>query len=223
MTGRLVGVVGYAQHGKDSVGRMLVEQHGFVRYAFADQLKSMAFVLNPIVQTYQFPKHPERLQTLVSLLGWDKAKEIGEVRRFLQVLGTEAVRDHLGENSWVDALGKKMQDDLAWVWDSADENEWWWNKNVVVTDVRFPNEAEWIRQMDGELWRVERVVRETISIRDGVDPGREELEVPFDNGLGTDHPSERYVKDLPFDRLLVAADLDELKAQVDAIGGQIGL
>ena len=221
MKGRLIGIVGYAQHGKDSVGRMLVEGHGFTRYAFADQLKSMAFVLNPIVQTYVFPKHPERLQTLVSLLGWDKAKEIAEVRRFLQVLGTEAVRDHLGENSWVDALGKKLKDDGAWAWDSEeDQNEWWWTKNVVVTDVRFPNEAEWIREMEGELWRVKRVVRETISIRDGANPGREETEVPFDNGLGTDHPSERYVKDLPFDRLLVAADLGELEAGVkDAVGG----
>lgn len=207
MSGRIVGIVGYAQHGKDSVGRILVEEYGFTRYAFADQLKSMAFTLNPIVQTYVFPKHPERLQTLVSLLGWDKAKEIAEVRRFLQVLGTEAVRNHLGEDAWIESLSKRLHDDGVFgiTADGVDTDP---DAKVVITDVRFPNEAAWVRRVGGVLWRVRRV--------ENVGDGRFD---DFDNGLGTDHPSEKFVADLPTDRELVAASLHELEMQVQAAVG----
>ena len=214
----MIGVTGYAQHGKDSVGKFLVEEYGYTRYAFADQLKSMAFTLNPIVQTYSFPKHPERLQTLVGLMGWDKAKEIAEVRRFLQVLGTEAVRDHLGEDAWVDALDLKLKVDgfmakdergmyYPYVWPGA---------KVVITDVRFPNEAAWVRKLGGKLWRVKRVVKDP-------DPKYDNLYVPYDNGLGKDHPSERFVGDLEVDRTLTASNLDELGDEVErALGAGMG-
>jgi len=134
----IVGVTGYARHGKDTTGNFLVENYGFLRYAFADQLKSMAITLNPIVRTFTFPKHAERLATLVALVGWDKAKENTEVRRFLQVLGTEAVRDHLGQDAWVDALDKKLNEDEV-----TRDND------VVITDVRFHNEAQFIKRNDG--------------------------------------------------------------------------
>ena len=190
----IVGLTGYARHGKYTTRNFLVENYGFMRYAFADQLKSMAITLNPIIRTFTFPKHAERLATLVALQGWDKAKENAEVRRFLQVLGTEAVRDHLGQDAWVDALDKKLNDDEV-----TRDND------VVITDVRFHNEAQFVKRNGGEIWRVKRLEYADGVIRD------------FDNGLGTDHPSERFVDSIKADRTFIATEIKELLQLLDGV------
>jgi len=194
----LIGVTGFAQHGKDSTGQVLAERYGFKRYAFADQLKSMALALNPIVQSYPFPRHPQRLRGVVGFLGWEKAKEIGEVRRFLQVLGTEGVREHVGEDAWIEALELVLKKD-----GQADRQGIAYGAKVVVTDVRFPNEADWIHRRGGYLWRVNRLEK------------TEDFYKPFDNGIGREHPSERYIADLNDDRRLIASNLDELSEEVE--------
>ena len=196
----LIGLTGHAQYGKDTSGAVLVEEYDFKRYAFADQLKSMAFVLNPIIQNFGFPKHPDRLQTLVALMGWEKAKRIEEVRRFLQVLGTEGVRDHIGTNAWVSALEQQLvKDGLMDLDDDGTPHAMAYPAKVVVTDVRFPNEADWIHRYGGVLIRV---VRRNL---DGT---------LFDNGLPPGHPSEEFISTLDADHELTATTVDELRAMI---------
>jgi len=195
MLARLIGVTGYAKHGKDSTGKVLQKHFGYKRYAFADQLKEMALVLNPII-----PNEPyaDRLYTVVQDQGWDKAKENPEIRRFLQVLGTEAVRDFLGADAWVRALSKRMhEDDVFGV--TADGVDLDPHTKIVITDVRFPNEADWVRKVGGSLWRIVRLNA------DGS---------VFDNGIGSDHPSEKYIAGLHVDRVLEAYTLGDLEKAV---------
>ena len=45
----IVGITGYAQHGKDTAAQVLVTEFGFVRVGFADALKELALAVNPIV------------------------------------------------------------------------------------------------------------------------------------------------------------------------------
>jgi len=141
----IIGVTGHIGSGKNEVGKVL-EHFGYRQVALADTLKTMALALDPIVETYHFPKHPERLRTVVGLLGWEKAKANPEVRRLLQRLGTEAGREILGESVWISALQTRMASLLA------TDNV----KDFVVTDVRFPNEADWIRDLNGQVWKVLR-------------------------------------------------------------------
>jgi hypothetical protein len=171
----IIGVTGYAQHGKDTLGQRLVDVHGFTRYAFADQLKSMALALNPLIGRF-------RLADAVEQSGWEGAKTNAEVRRFLQVLGTEGVRDHLGADSWVKALELKLKADNP--------------ARAVITDVRFPNEAAWVKANGGLMVRVKRMVLTELEPQDGF--RRVNLSA-FDNGLPPDHPSEANVATLPVD------------------------
>jgi hypothetical protein len=181
---RIIGVTGYAQHGKDSLADMLVEHEGYQKVAFANALKLMALVLDPIIQ---LPEKLDgqfylRLTELVNLVGMDGAKQYPEVRRFLQVLGTEAVRDILGTDSWLRALWNTMAVDPE--------------QRYVISDVRFPNEEEFVHvRCDGMVFRVHRVNE------DGTE---------YDNGIGVTHPSEMHVATLDVDADLVAADLDQL-------------
>lgn len=144
----LIGVTGYAQAGKSTVGRYLESRHGFKQVAFADKLRELALIINPLIDYGgESPEDytVERLADAVARSGWETAKTNGEVRRFLQVLGTEGVRGVLGEDTWVLALDDKVREMLT-TW-----------ARIVVTDVRFPNEEAWLHTYDqGVLIRVDR-------------------------------------------------------------------
>lgn len=149
----LIGLMGYAQSGKDTVAGFLVETHGYTRVAFADKLREAAYALNPIIGLRHtspdggaWPRSYLRLQDVVDSAGWDHAKTTyPEVRRLLQALGTEVGRQVLSP-----AL---FGDDSLWVRAGLGARR---PGRSVVTDVRFPNEVDAIRERGGQLWRVKR-------------------------------------------------------------------
>jgi len=131
-----IGLTGYSQAGKDTVASILVERYGYTRVAFADKIREFLYDLNPMVAC----SPTGYLQDLVNLVGWDDAKQEPQVRKLLQNLGNSA-RKTIDENVWVTlALG------------NIDTNQ-----RVVITDVRFENEAMMIKLMGGQLWRVKRI------------------------------------------------------------------
>jgi hypothetical protein len=135
----LIGLVGSAGAGKDSFARRLVEGHGYRRFAFADQMRELLLVLDPLVTDSL------SLSRLVNHYGWDVTKRTyPEVRRLLQVFGTEVVRDGLGKDTWVNAAHSKIQPLLSH------------GTSVVVTDVRFENEVRLIRNLGGDIVRITR-------------------------------------------------------------------
>lgn len=149
----LVGLIGYAQAGKDSVADQLIAWHGFTGVAFADRLKALAFDIDPIVEVESMPNLAAPTDTPVPVAArpsdydehdpihaWDVVKSKEEGRRFLQALGV-AARDHLDVDVWVDAA---MRD--------VDEID----GPVVVTDVRFANEVRAIRERGGVIVQVHR-------------------------------------------------------------------
>lgn len=140
-TGRsaIVGMMGYAQSGKDTVAARLVAAHGFRRYAFADALKRVALGIDPYVSVLD-DYRKVRLSEVVEQFGWEAAKRVPEVRRVLQHTGM-TIRDQLGADTWVKEVTR-----LFYAEDMP----------IVVTDVRFPNEVAAIRRKGGILVRVVR-------------------------------------------------------------------
>ena len=133
----IVGLIGYAQSGKDTVANVLIDKYGFERKAFADKIRDIVYDMNPIVATVS--NEALNLQYVVDRDGWDVAKQTSTVRRYLQNVGV-AARKHLGTNVWVTAVMQELDPE----------------KRYVISDVRFQNEANMITAMGGELWRVER-------------------------------------------------------------------
>lgn len=137
----IIGLTGYAQSGKDTVASILVSKHGFTRVAFADKIREFLYEVNPMVGC----SPSGYLKDLVELVGWDAAKQEPQVRRLLQDLGVGA-RKVFGEEFWIAEALKTI--DLS--------------SNVVITDVRFTNEADNINlwgQFSGnpaQIWRIKR-------------------------------------------------------------------
>jgi hypothetical protein len=180
----IIGLTGYAQHGKNTVGEVF-EGLGYRPVAFADALRELATIVNPYVTPE--PQKPNRYAGVVAEYGYEQAKLKGDVRRFLQDLGT-GVRDIIGPNAWVQALTNKLVP----------------GERYVITDVRFPNEAAAVTNLGGEVWRVHRP--------------------DFDNGIGTSHPSEAHIADLPC-QVFLANDggVAELQRMVKHLIGARGL
>ncbi|TXH43267.1 MAG: hypothetical protein E6Q97_34355 [Desulfurellales bacterium] len=135
---KILGITGFAQSGKDTIGRILVEDYGFYRIGFADAVRDAVLALDPYVTTGSLGF---RISQLVQEIGWERAKtEYPEVRRLLQRMGTEVGRDLFGDRSWIDIGMRKAEG----------------HDKVVFTDVRFANEAVTIQEAGGEIWKVQR-------------------------------------------------------------------
>lgn len=144
----IIGASGYARSGKDSLADILVEDYGFKKKSFADTLRECAYALNPVVGVEVYKSdvefvEPLHLQQAIDRWGWQGYKETiygPEIRRLLQRLGTEAGRLILGDNIWVDATLKDVKDE----------------DNIVIADMRFPNEQEAIEARGGITIRINR-------------------------------------------------------------------
>lgn len=136
----IVGLVGFARSGKDSVANVLQGQ-GWQRLAFADRLKTIA------LSTLRAAD--DRLANHVEALGgWDEAKNDPHWRHYLQEFG-QGHREVLGEDVWIDPV----------IRDAARLSRV--GTPVVITDVRYENE------LDAILWQGGRILK---VVRPGVEP-----------------------------------------------------
>jgi hypothetical protein len=115
----VAGIAGKAGSGKDTCAAFLVDR-GFKRYAFADPIKS---TINP-------------------LFGWGSRHAFGDLkeevdpywgvspRYVYQVFGTEFARELIRDDFWLKVAELHLRDVPL----------------VVIPDVRFENEATWVRK-----------------------------------------------------------------------------
>lgn len=152
MTAHIVGIGGLLASGKDTVADYLVEKHGWVKMGMSDPLWDALKVLNPYIPV-QGGLLPMPLSDMLEVIDtidqsdddqYVKAKKNKEVRRLLQVLGTEIGRDMIGANTWTDIAKRKA---------TAAHSM---GQNVILTGIRFPNEATMVSEIGGELWWVDR-------------------------------------------------------------------
>src|SRR5690606_16192694 len=138
----LIGLAGYAGAGKDTVGKILIEEHGFRRIAFADNVKRLALAVDPMIcdiDTFSDGVDVP-LSWVVEREGWDTAKRSPQVRELLQRIG-QGVREVLHEEAWIDAALNDYSP---------------YGQHTVITDVRYPNELTVIQENGGVVIWVAR-------------------------------------------------------------------
>ena len=135
---RIIGLAGPAGVGKDTIADYLVLHHNYRQRSFALPLKNMvAYLGAPLPETREEKEGPHPILKNVT---W---------RQIMQELGTECFRK-LNPDTWVLVMEEKIQ--------QLKERDIWWKENlkVVISDVRFENEATWIRSEGGEIWHILR-------------------------------------------------------------------
>lgn len=131
---RLIALSGLPRSGKDTLAQHLYARHNFLPCAFSDPLKGAAAIL---------------LDRPVSEMrgdnGFDREALLPEwgfsTRWFLQVLGTECMRDQVRPDFWI----HRMRNRLAAA-----------HLPIVIPDCRFENEAALVRELGGTVVEIYR-------------------------------------------------------------------
>lgn len=136
----IIGLVGFIGSGKGTVGDIL-ETQGFFKDSFAKPLKDACSIM------FGWPREMLEGDTEVSRK-WREEPDSFWSEKFgytftprlaLQLMGTEAGRNVFHQDVWVISLLNRAK-----------------GKDVVVTDVRFKNEINYIQQNGGVIVRVRR-------------------------------------------------------------------
>jgi cytidylate kinase len=126
----LIGITGKARSGKDTVARHLATSHGFDHYWFSKPMKD----------------------ALAAMLGWTSEHLYGDLKEFidpfynvsprraLQTIGTDWGRDIINKDLWLLCAERAITN----------------SPNLVISDVRFDNEASLIRSKGGIVLRISR-------------------------------------------------------------------
>lgn len=139
---RLIGLVGYAGTGKDTVRALLESEHGFTGLAFADPIRAMLRTL--FTSTGLDEKHIDERDHKEAPIEDLLTEQPVTYRQMAQTLGTEWGRN-LSPDFWLQIAG-------AHIANQRRRGE----RAFVISDVRFVNEGRWIKDACGELWRVHR-------------------------------------------------------------------
>lgn len=127
----IIGIAGRARSGKDTVANFIVAAIGGYRYSFADPIRAM---LAPLGVDMNDPFWQERKEEPIPALGVSP-------RRMMQTLGTEWGRQLIHPDLWVIMAHQRLLSN---------------GPGMVVSDVRFENEAAWVRKHGGRIIHVIR-------------------------------------------------------------------
>ena len=127
----LIGITGRARSGKDTVANFIIAAIGGYRYSFADPIRAM---LVPLGVDMSDPYWQARKEEPIPALGVSP-------RRMMQTLGTEWGRQLINPDLWLIMAHQRLLQH---------------GSGMVISDVRFDNEAAWIRKHGGRIIHVFR-------------------------------------------------------------------
>ncbi len=165
----LIGITGLKTSGKDTTFEAIRGLSGgnAARRAFADNLKR----IGALAVGLDFDDMDEFKEVGLLDIDLDGVTEITG-RQYLQNLGVGA-REVFGTNFWVDQVLPVDPRKRGVIWSSDVLGPPKWG---VVTDVRFPNEAERVLDLGGEVWEV---------VRPGLESDGHASEIPLPRELVT--------------------------------------
>jgi hypothetical protein len=167
----VLGLGGEARSGKNFVASLVRDEFGFIPWAFANPIK---------FAVYSQRECPWSLNTLFYE---EKPKEL---RERLQLFGTEMGRDIYGQQVW----NKQTE---AFIFLAENEMK---AKGVVLSDIRFPDEADFVKSLGGIVLKVNR---EGSGLSDGLEKHRTESlisQIKFDGIIdNTQDVDQQYLLD----------------------------
>lgn len=144
---QIIGLLGYISSGKGTVASQLVSEYDFRQDSFASSLKDACAVM------FDWPRHLLEGDTKESREyrelpdeWWSQSLGIPNFtpRYALQIMGTEVLRNHFHQDMWFLTMRNRIRKNPT--------------QNVVISDVRFPNEIKFIQDQGGILIKVNRGV-----------------------------------------------------------------
>lgn len=175
----MIGLVGSARSGKSSVGRILCEDHGYTCMPFANAIRRGLLTSFPFLKReYLYENKDQGIPELDYVTG----------RVLLQTMGHEWGRSSIHPDIWIKALESEMN--IMRI-DS---------RRVVIDDVRYRNEIQYIKDQGGVIIGIRRPMKKSI----------------YPEWM--DHASENSLdEDLVDEWIINSSDLDDLRVMVESV------
>lgn len=161
---RILGICGRKESGKSLLSGVLVEKYGYVKFTFDNAIKTLICkLLNIDRSTLEILKNEPKTLDFVPndevcsfiseqteipneiVLSFFKKYQTFTMRELLQKMGTELIRAY--NKDW---HVNKVKNNII---NLLNENK---DANIIVDDVRFPNELEMLKSFSAELFFVIR-------------------------------------------------------------------
>jgi len=147
-------------------------------------LSNLIIRLDQYLKSYGLPELTDREVLAIMLKTFAPMKEV--YRFLLQYVGTDVIRQR-DPDHWV----KRLEEEARGLLDQG--------YSIIVSDVRFPNEADLVRRLGGQILKVVR-------------PGSQDDDP---------HPSEVLVDEIETDFTIETDDVDELKARARQLAEEV--
>ncbi len=156
----IVGILGLKGSGKDTIGNYLIENYNFEKIAYAGALKD----------------------AICCIFGWDRNMMEGATeesrewrekiddywgfspREMMQRIGTDLFRKQIKDDIWIKSLKLKLE--------KMTQGPFKMKTNIVITDCRFNNEIDLIKEKGGIIILVEREPPSWINIIEDFKAGK---------------------------------------------------
>ena len=127
----IIGIAGRARSGKDTIANFILTMQGGYRYSFADPIRNM---LKALGIDLSHPYWLENKENIIPVLG-------ASPRRLMQTLGTEWGRKLINPDLWLIMATQHFAQQ---------------GPGMIIADIRFENEAKWVRNNGGIVIHVDR-------------------------------------------------------------------
>jgi len=155
----IIGILGIAGSGKDTIADYLVENYNYKKDSFAASLKDATAVMFNWDREMLEGSTPESREEreIIDPYWSEKLGMPWSPRYALQYLGTNVLRKQFYDGIWLSSLEHRLL--------TA-------KHDTVISDVRFPNEVKLIKESGGILIHVKR----------GVNPAWQEIAIEANKG-----------------------------------------
>jgi len=134
----IIGLGYKARSGKDTVGEYLKYFYDFHHVYFAESLKTACGAIFKLTNEQLYGKDKENIDPY-----WGKSP-----RELLQTVGTDLLRNQFDRSIWIKSIYKLIQQ--------------FPERDYVITDVRYPNEAVAVKKWGGLLIHINRPNKDDI-------------------------------------------------------------
>jgi len=151
----IIGLGHKRERGKDTAAKIIYNR---LKYKAPTRMDFFAYSLKEGIGKGVFGlSHDQLYGNLKNVVDpfWGKTP-----RQILQFMGTDVMRKHYGEDIWVKTVEKR--------WLESGFGEY-----LILSDVRFKNEADWVRDKGGYLIKINR----NIEYNEEVDTHRSEIDL----------------------------------------------
>jgi len=161
----VIGLRGPAGSGKDTVADYLVEKYGFTKVTFGGAVKEIVAIISGWDINMLSGTTPESRIFRET----ENHSDFGmTAREMMQKIGTDLFRQYFDENTWINIVRRKVKTIPG---------------NIVISDIRFPNEAKLVQELGGYIFTL---VRKDIKRMDHIS----EQNFPIENEIIIDNSND---------------------------------